>query len=81
MFDLSPVDLRFILASLASIWFCIEPPTAGLREIAIGSALAICRRMVTKKTDLRLGRMLQEFVKSGCALGFGKNVEPWGRVR
>jgi hypothetical protein len=35
MVDLSPGDLRFILASLASIWLCIQPPTAGLRRAVI----------------------------------------------
>jgi hypothetical protein len=49
MLDLSPGDLRVILASLASIWLCMEPPTAGLRRAVMGSALAICCRTVTKK--------------------------------
>ena len=46
--DLSPGDLRFMLASLASIWLCIEPPTAGLKRAVIGSDLAICCRTVMK---------------------------------
>jgi hypothetical protein len=49
MLDLSPGDLRFILASLASIWLCMEPPTAGLRRAAIESALTSCRRTAMKK--------------------------------
>ena len=49
MLDLSPGDLRFILASLASIWHCMEPPTAGLRRAVMGSDLAICCRTVMKK--------------------------------
>ena len=32
MLYLSPGDLRFVLASLAFIWLCMEPLTAGLRE-------------------------------------------------
>ena len=35
MLDLSPSDLRFILASLASIWLCIESPTVGLRRTVV----------------------------------------------
>jgi hypothetical protein len=35
MLYLSPGDLRFILASLASIRLCIQPPTARLRRAVI----------------------------------------------
>jgi hypothetical protein len=49
IFDLSPGDLRLILASFASIWLCMEPPMAGLRRAVMGSALAICWRTVMKK--------------------------------
>ncbi len=49
MVDLSPGDLRFILASLASIWLCIEPPTAGLRRAVMRSTVAICCRTMMKK--------------------------------
>ena len=49
MSDLSPGDLRYILASSVSIWLCMEPPTAGLRRAVMGSALAICCRTVMKK--------------------------------
>ena len=45
-------------------------PDSRAQKNSIGSTLAICCRMVMKKTDLRLGSKLQEFVKSGCALGF-----------
>ena len=49
MLDLSPGNLRIILASLAPIWLCIELLTAGLRRAIMGSALAICCRTVMKK--------------------------------
>ena len=41
-FDFKPGDFRLMLASLASIWFCIDPPMAGERRAVIGSDRAIC---------------------------------------
>jgi hypothetical protein len=49
IFDLSPGEFRFIQASLASIWLCMEPPMARLKIAIMGSALAICWRTVMKK--------------------------------
>ena len=48
MADLIEYDLKFILASLASIYLCIEPLPAGLGSAVMGSALAICCRTVTR---------------------------------
>ena len=47
--DLSPGDLRSILASLAYIWVSMDHPTARLTSAAMGSALVICCRTVMKK--------------------------------
>ena len=46
--DFKPGDFKFMLASLASIWLCMEPPTAGERRAVIGSDRAICWRTVMK---------------------------------
>ena len=73
--DLSPVDLRFILASLASIWLCIETPTARLRK-SHGVGPGHLLQDGDEEADLHLSGMLQKSVKSGCALGFGENFEP-----
>ena len=47
--ELCLLNLRFILAILASIWLCMEPLTTGLRRAAMGSDLTICCRTVMKK--------------------------------
>ena len=49
MLDLSPGDWKFILASLGSVWLCMDSPTAMLRSAVMGSALVICCRTAMKK--------------------------------
>lgn len=47
--DSECAGLEIHTASLASIWLCIELPTARLRRVVMGSALAACCRTVMKK--------------------------------
>jgi hypothetical protein len=78
MLDLSPGDLKFIVANLASIRLGMEHPTAGRRRAVMRPTICSSCRTVMKKTDLDLIGMFKASDGS-CALSFGENLEPWGK--
>ena len=56
----------------------MEPPTAGLR----GQSWSLPGHLLQggeEEAGLRLNKMLGNALKSGCALFFGENLEPYGK--